>query len=32
MIAITSGLKPGERVITTGATMIKSGDRVRVIP
>jgi multidrug efflux system membrane fusion protein len=32
MIAVTSGLKPGERVITTGATMIKSGDRVRVIP
>ena len=32
MIAVNGGLKPGERVITTGATLIKSGDQVRVIP
>jgi multidrug efflux system membrane fusion protein len=32
MIAVTSGLKAGERVITNGATMVRSGERVRVIP
>jgi RND family efflux transporter MFP subunit len=32
MIAVTGGLKTGERVVTTGATLIKSGDKVRVIP
>jgi multidrug efflux system membrane fusion protein len=32
LIAVTSGLKPGERVVTTGATLIKSGDQARVIP
>ena len=32
MIGINSGLQSGERVITTGVTMIKGGDQVRVIP
>jgi RND family efflux transporter MFP subunit len=32
MIGINSGLQSGERVITTGATLIKSGEQVRVIP
>ena len=31
-IAVLSGVKPGERVVTSGATMIRSGDEVRVIP
>ena len=32
MIATKGGLSPGERVITTGVTLIKSGDKVRIIP
>ncbi|HEY1579100.1 MAG TPA: efflux RND transporter periplasmic adaptor subunit [Terracidiphilus sp.] len=32
MIGITGGLLPGEKVITTGVTLIKNGTSVRVIP
>lgn len=32
MIGVNGGLKFGERVVTTGATLVKSGDQVRVIP
>ena len=32
MIGVNGGLKFGERVVTTGATLIKSGEQVRVIP
>ncbi len=32
MIEVTGGVKQGERVVTTGVTLIKSGDQVRVIP
>jgi multidrug efflux system membrane fusion protein len=32
MIVVRGGLTHGERVITTGVTLIKSGDQVRVIP
>lgn len=32
MIAVKGGLNVGERVITTGVTLIKSGDKVRIIP
>jgi RND family efflux transporter MFP subunit len=32
MIAVKSGLTPGERVITTGATLVKTGDKVRIVP
>ena len=32
MITAKGGLSFGERVITTGVTLIKSGDKVRVIP
>jgi RND family efflux transporter MFP subunit len=32
MIAAKGGLNFGERVITTGVTLIKNGDKVRVIP
>jgi multidrug efflux system membrane fusion protein len=32
MIAVVSGLSPGERVVTVGATLIKNGEQVRVIP
>ena len=31
-IAITAGVKPGDRVITTGGTMVNDGDQVKVIP
>jgi multidrug efflux system membrane fusion protein len=31
-IAITSGLEPGDRVITTGAGLLHDGDRLQVIP
>lgn len=31
-IAVTSGLQPGERVVTTGATIVKTGEQVRIIP
>jgi RND family efflux transporter MFP subunit len=32
MIGITSGLQPGDRVVTTGVTLLKNGASVRVIP
>jgi multidrug efflux system membrane fusion protein len=32
LISVRQGLKPGERVVTSGATLIKSGDRIHVIP
>jgi len=32
MIGVSGGLQAGQRVITTGATLIKNGDQVRVIP
>ncbi|WP_433966611.1 efflux RND transporter periplasmic adaptor subunit [Tunturiibacter gelidiferens] len=32
MIVAKGGISSGERVITTGVTLIKSGDQVRVIP
>ncbi len=31
-VIVLKGLKPGERVITTGATLVKDGDPVNVIP
>jgi len=31
-VAIAEGLKPGERVIITGGTMVNDGDEVKVIP
>jgi len=31
MIQVLNGLKPGERVVTAGATLVKNGERVRVI-
>jgi RND family efflux transporter MFP subunit len=31
-VAVTEGLKDGERVITTGTTMVNDGDQVKVIP
>ena len=31
-VAVTEGLKQGERVITTGGTMVNDGDQVKVIP
>jgi RND family efflux transporter MFP subunit len=32
MIAVESGLQTGQRVVTSGTNMIKSGDQVRIIP
>jgi len=32
LIAVERGLAPGARVVTTGATMIKNGEQVRIIP
>jgi RND family efflux transporter MFP subunit len=32
MIAVNGGLNQGEKVITTGASMVKSGDQVQIIP
>jgi multidrug efflux system membrane fusion protein len=32
MIAVESGLQVGQRVVTSGTNMIKSGDRVKIIP
>ncbi len=32
LIAVERGLTPGARVVTTGATMIKNGEQVRIIP
>jgi multidrug efflux system membrane fusion protein len=31
-VAVIDGLKTGERVVTTGATLIVDGERVEVIP
>jgi RND family efflux transporter MFP subunit len=31
-VAVTEGLKPGDRVITTGGTMVNDGDQVKLIP
>jgi multidrug efflux pump subunit AcrA (membrane-fusion protein) len=31
-IAIISGLEPGDRVITTGASLVHDGDRLQLIP
>jgi multidrug efflux system membrane fusion protein len=31
-IAVTSGLQPGDRVITTGASLVHDGDRLQLIP
>jgi len=31
-VAIAEGLKQGDRVITTGGTMLNDGDEVKVIP
>ena len=31
-VAVAEGLKPGDRVITTGGTMVNDGDEVKVIP
>jgi multidrug efflux pump subunit AcrA (membrane-fusion protein) len=31
-IAVRTGLKAGERVVVQGATLLSSGERVRVIP
>ena len=31
MIQVLSGLKPGERVVTAGSTLVRSGERVRVM-
>jgi RND family efflux transporter MFP subunit len=32
LVAISAGLAPGERVVVMGATLLKDGDAVRVIP
>jgi RND family efflux transporter MFP subunit len=32
LVAVTTGLRPGERVVVMGATLLKDGDAVRVIP
>jgi len=32
VVGITNGLSVGDRVITTGVTLVKDGDNVRVIP
>ena len=32
MIAVTKGLQLGERVVTTGSTLVKDGDQLRIIP
>lgn len=32
LIAVTAGLQTGERVVTTGATLVKGGEQVRIIP
>ena len=31
-VAVTEGLKQGDRVITTGGTLVTDGDQVKVIP
>jgi hypothetical protein len=32
MIAVPEGVRVGDRVITTGTTLLVDGDQVRVIP
>lgn len=32
VIAVTSGVQPGERVVVSGATLLTDGDPVRVVP
>jgi hypothetical protein len=32
VLAVTSGVRPGELVIRAGATMVSSGESVEVIP
>jgi len=32
MIGVTKGVAPGERVIVTGATLVRDGEQVRLIP
>jgi multidrug efflux system membrane fusion protein len=32
LVAVTTGLRSGERVVVMGATLLKDGDAVRVIP
>jgi multidrug efflux system membrane fusion protein len=32
MIAANNGIRSGERVVTTGVSLVKDGDSVRVIP
>jgi multidrug efflux pump subunit AcrA (membrane-fusion protein) len=32
VIALEGGLKPGDLVITTGATQVRDGQQVRVLP
>lgn len=32
LIAVLNGVGPGERIVTSGATLIRNGDQVRVIP
>ena len=32
MIAVLEGVKPGERVITTGSTLVLDGAPVQIIP
>jgi RND family efflux transporter MFP subunit len=32
LVAVTNGLAPGERVVVMGATLLKDGEAVRVIP
>ena len=32
MIAVTEGVKPGERVITSGGTLVRDGEPVQIIP
>jgi multidrug efflux pump subunit AcrA (membrane-fusion protein) len=31
-VSVTSGLKPGQRVIVSGASLLRDGEPVRVIP
>jgi multidrug efflux system membrane fusion protein len=31
-IAVTQGVKPGERVIVTGATLVRDGEQVQILP
>jgi len=32
VIGVNGGLRFGDRVVTTGATLVKNGEQVRVIP